>query len=171
MRSHRVPLVAAGLALATLGLVTGCSGGAAAPAAPAPSASATATPAAPASHTTAAAAPATPEKGGTGDDTGPGSAPASEGATPGVEPVSCGPVGPEGGAQVDLIADSTAAGRVGCTEAINVITAYYRDAPTKSEGTAHHLVVDGWDCLADTGAYGSGSIGCDKDGFAFHTEP
>jgi hypothetical protein len=162
MRSHRIPLVAAGLALTTLGLVTGCSSGAPAPAPATPptTVNATTSPAAPASRTGTAAAPATTAPGGAG-----------EGATPGVDPVSCGPVGPEGGAQVDLIADSTAAGRVGCTEAINVITAYYRDAPTQSEGTAHHLVVDGWDCLADTGAYGSGSIGCDKDGFAFHTEP
>jgi hypothetical protein len=26
-------------------------------------------------------------------------------------------------------------------------------------GAAHHLVVQGWDCLADTGTYGTGSIG------------
>jgi hypothetical protein len=96
---------------------------------------------------------------------------ATGGADPGVEPVSCGEVGPEGGAQVDLIADSTVAGRVGCVEAINVITDYYRDAPAQAEGTAHHLVVDGWDCAADTGAFGSGSISCGKDGFAFHTQP
>jgi hypothetical protein len=90
-----------------------------------------------------------------------------------VEDVNCstngGKVGPAGGAQVDLIAVGTKTGRVGCTEAFTVITEYYRDAPTKSEGTAHVLVVQGWRCMADTGAQGTGMIGCDKDGLAFHT--
>ncbi len=85
--------------------------------------------------------------------------------------VNCGKVGPKGGKQVDLIAEETPAGIVGCTEAIDVITEYYQEAPTKSQGTAHVLNVQGWNCLADTGAYGSGSIGCDKNGFAFRTKP
>lgn len=80
-----------------------------------------------------------------------------------------GKVGPAGGQQVDLIAVGTKAGRVGCTEAFNVISDYYRDAPTKSEGTAHALTVQGWQCLADTGAQGTGIIGCDKGGLSFHT--
>jgi hypothetical protein len=94
----------------------------------------------------------------------------------GAEDVNCsangaGQVGPAGGQQVDLIAVGTKAGRVGCTEAFTVIENYYRDAPTKSEGTAHVLNVSGWTCMADTGAQGSGAIGCDKDGLAFRTAP
>lgn len=80
---------------------------------------------------------------------------------------SGGKVGPH---QVDLIAVQTDAGVVGCTEAFNVITEYYRDAG-KSEGTGRHLTVQGWQCAADTGAQGTGSIGCDKDGLSFHTSP
>jgi hypothetical protein len=66
---------------------------------------------------------------------------------------------------------STPAGTVGCTEAINVMTEYFQEAPTKAEGTAHALTVAGWSCLADTGAQGTGSVGCDKDGFAMRTQP
>ncbi|MFI6099167.1 hypothetical protein ACIA8G_26735 [Lentzea sp. NPDC051213] len=80
-----------------------------------------------------------------------------------------GKVGPAGGKQVDLIAEATQAGTVGCTEAFNVISDYYRDAPTKAEGTARVLVVQGWTCMADTGAQGSGAIGCGKGGLSFHT--
>ena len=117
-------------------------------------------PAAPAPDPTPATAASTPP-----------ATPAQTTAAAGVEPVNCGPIGPDGGAQVQLVADATEAGRVGCTEAINVLSAYYRDAPTSAEGTGRHLTVDGWACAADTGAYGSGTIGCAKDGFAFHTEP
>ncbi|MFD1051357.1 hypothetical protein ACFQ1S_40355, partial [Kibdelosporangium lantanae] len=67
------------------------------------------------------------------------------------------------------VAPLTQVGTVGCTEAFNVIDEYYRDAPTKSEGTAHALTIQGWKCLADTGAEGSGTIGCEKNGLAFHT--
>lgn len=70
-----------------------------------------------------------------------------------------------------VVLSGACAGPVGGTEAINVISAYYRDAPTMAEGTGRHLAVQGWRCSADTGAYGSGSIGCGKDGFAFHTRP
>jgi hypothetical protein len=91
-----------------------------------------------------------------------------------VEDVNCsangaGKVGPAGGKQVNLIAEATKAGRVGCTEAFDIITRYYRDAPAKSEGTAHVLTVQGWKCMADTGAQGTGAIGCDKAGLALHT--
>lgn len=86
------------------------------------------------------------------------------------EPVDCGPIDAPNG-PVGLIAVATEAGTVGCTEAINVISEYLERAPTESEGTAHALTVAGWSCLADTGAQGSGTIGCDKDGLAFHTVP
>jgi hypothetical protein len=154
MRLRPPSLPAIGLALAATGLVAAC---AAQPTAGPPAA-------APAPPTaTSAAAPTT--AGATAPVV------TSSAAEPGVESVSCGGVGPSGGDQVDLIADDSPAGRVGCTEAINVITDYYRDAPTMSEGTAHYLVVQGWACMADTGAYGSGSIGCSREGLTFHTEP
>jgi hypothetical protein len=76
-----------------------------------------------------------------------------------------GKVGPS---QVDLIAAQTDAGVVGCTEAFNVITEYFKNAG-KSEGSGRHLEVQGWTCMADTGAQGTGSIGCDKDGLSLHT--
>jgi hypothetical protein len=170
MRIHRSGLPAIGIALATVALIGACAGPAAAPA-PAPPA----TPPAP----TATSAPATgsapaadpSQAPTTAASTAPPTGPTEPtGPTDGVEPVNCGAVGPDGGAQVDLIADSTAAGRVGCTEAINVISVYYRDA-AMAEGTGRHLEVQGWQCSADTGAYGSGTIGCSKNGFAFHTQP
>ncbi|WP_116204003.1 hypothetical protein [Amycolatopsis circi] len=85
-------------------------------------------------------------------------------------PVDCGPIDAPNG-KVGLVAAETKAGRPGCTEAINVITQYFEDAPKKAEGTAHVLNVNGWRCLADTGAQGSGRIGCDKDGLTFYTQP
>jgi hypothetical protein len=84
--------------------------------------------------------------------------------------VDCGGV-KTGNGKADLVAEDTPAGTVGCTEAINVITEYIAQAATKGEGTAHSLTVDGWSCLTDTGAQGTGTIGCDKDGLAFHTVP
>ncbi len=162
MRHHQSRLPVIGLALATVALIGACAGPAGAPESATP-----ATPPAPTSApSTGSAATADPSPAPT---TAASAAPTT-GATDGVEPVSCGAVGPDGGAQVDLIADSTDAGRVGCTEAINVISAYYRDA-AMAEGTGRHLAVQGWQCSADTGAYGSGSIGCSKDGLAFHTRP
>jgi hypothetical protein len=89
----------------------------------------------------------------------------------GAREIDCGKVDAPNGGHVGLVAEVTDAGEVGCTEAVNVISDYYRDAPTKSEGTAHHLVVNGWNCMADTGAHTSGQIGCDKDGLGFHTKP
>ncbi|MET9259995.1 hypothetical protein [Amycolatopsis sp. NPDC004079] len=85
-------------------------------------------------------------------------------------PVDCGPIDAPNG-KVGLIATETKAGRPGCTEAIDVITQYFQDAPKKAEGTAHVLNVSGWRCMADTGAQGSGRIGCDKDGLVFYTQP
>jgi hypothetical protein len=157
--------ITVGLVLAAAALLSACSGPDSA--APAPASSA--------AHDTSAPAPATVP-----DTTAPHSAhspatgrPAQGGNDSAGDSVNCsanggGKVGPVGGEQVDLIADTTPSGTVGCTEAFNVITDYYRDAPAKSEGTAHYLVVQGWSCMADTGAHGSGAIGCEKEGLAFH---
>jgi hypothetical protein len=90
----------------------------------------------------------------------------------GVPSVDCGSIDtPNGVGRFEVIADSTPAGRVGCTEAFNVTDMYLREAPTQGQGTAHVLNVYGWTCMTDTGAYGSGRIGCEKDGLAFHADP
>lgn len=167
MGAHSARTFTVGLMLAAVGLLSACS---VQPAASAPAAGAppVVTVTAPVVDTMPMSSPMSslsPQPASSGTFAG-GLSAGTDG-----EPVNCGKVGPTGGAQVDLLAESTKAGIVGCTEAINVITDYYRDAPTKSEGTAHFLVVDGWTCLADTGAFGSGAIGCDKDGFAFRTQP
>ena len=46
-------------------------------------------------------------------------------------------------------------------------------APSTSVGTGEPAVdtVDGWSCRTDTGAQGTGIVGRDKDGPAFHTRP
>jgi hypothetical protein len=86
--------------------------------------------------------------------------------------IDCGKVDGPDGHQVSVISTLTPSGQVGCTEAIDVISGYYRDAPTKSEGSAHALTVDGWNCLLDEGAQGSGQIGCaNHDGLNVHTRP
>ncbi|WP_051792711.1 hypothetical protein [Amycolatopsis jejuensis] len=85
--------------------------------------------------------------------------------------VNCGKVDMPNGRQADLIAEETKAGIPGCQEAITVISDYFEQAPTKSEGTAHVLTLNDWQCMADTGAGGSGAVACDKDGRVFYTKP
>jgi len=157
MNTTRVLIV--GL-LAAAGLLSACSGQEQA--------------ATPDKPTTTASAPST----SAGDETVPEPPPSSGGA-PGIAPgepdpngsgVDCGGVQTANG-KAAVFAENTPAGTVGCTEAINVISEYIAQAATKGEGTAHSLTVDGWSCLTDTGAQGSGAIGCDKDGLAFHTLP
>ncbi|MGW7537664.1 hypothetical protein [Amycolatopsis sp. NPDC054798] len=151
--------------LAFGGLAAACGGstGAAAPSSVSAAPVATSVPESVASSTKSAPASKThsasesPENGSdTGETVGP--------------PVDCGPIAAPNG-KVSLVATETKAGRPGCTEAINVITEYFKDAPEKAEGTAHVLNVSGWRCMADTGAQGSGRIGCDKDGMVFYTQP
>ena len=79
----------------------------------------------------------------------------------------CGPVdGPN--SKVDVVTDAMPAGTVGCTEAIDVMSDYLKQAPTKAEGTGHFLDVDGWNCGYDGGAGGSKQIFCGKAGLSFH---
>jgi hypothetical protein len=86
--------------------------------------------------------------------------------------VDCGSIDtPDGAGRFEVIADYTRAGLVRCVDAFNVTDEYLREAPTRGEGTAHVLNVHGWTCMADTGAYGTGRIGCAKDGLAFHADP
>jgi hypothetical protein len=89
-------------------------------------------------------------------------------ATAGVPPVDCGPIATPTGTR-DVIAESTPAGRPGCTAAITVMTEYFQLAPTQAEGTARVLTVRGWRCMTDTGAQGSGRTACDQAGQVFHT--
>ncbi|WP_227997702.1 hypothetical protein [Nocardia australiensis] len=74
-----------------------------------------------------------------------------------VEDVNCGPVTDAGGGTRTVIAVGTTAGRVGCTEAINVATTY---ATTISDSDV--MTVDGWQCNAQPDAT-TPSI-CSKDG-------
>jgi hypothetical protein len=168
MRVNTTKALIVGLSIAAAGLLSACTTEQSAAGDP----SATSTP--PASSTSASAgepAPTgapepTPGQEGGGGGSGVGTdEPVDDG-----KGTDCGPVDGVNG-PVDLIAVSTDAGIVGCTEAINVITEYFQDAPTKGQGTAYTLTVDGWSCLTDTGAQGSGAVGCDKDGLAFHTQP
>jgi hypothetical protein len=91
------------------------------------------------------------------------------------KPVNCGKVGPTGGKQVDLIAEAAPAGTVGCTEAIDVITQYYKaaEAPVAGDGTARIRKVGKWTCLVDTGVpIKERYIVCGStDGLALHTQP
>jgi len=87
----------------------------------------------------------------------------SEGAEPRAE-VTCGPVHPEGGTDVDLVAIETESGTVGCEEAFTVIAEYYRDAPHRAAGQGQHDV-RGWDCMPGSGV----GTACTKDGFLFYT--
>jgi hypothetical protein len=166
--------MAVGLMLAAAALLSACSGqNTAAPATQTTAPVSSVVSNTPASSKTTAAATVAPHP--KSSKQAPASAPPLQGKNESAgDSVNCsanggGKVGPAGGKQVDLIADATPAGTVGCTEAFNVISDYYRDAPTKSEGTGHYLVVQGWTCMADTGASGTGMIGCDKDGRSFHT--
>lgn len=67
-----------------------------------------------------------------------------------VEDVNCGPVTDAGGGTRTVIAVGTAAGRVGCTEAIDVATEF---VTTVSDSDT--MTVQGWQCAA---------TGCTKDG-------
>ena len=91
------------------------------------------------------------------------------------KPVNCGKVGPTGGKQVALIAEATPAGTVGCTEAINAISQYYKRAaaPIAGDGTARIRKVGKWTCLIDTELPPSQRyIVCGStDGLALHTQP
>ncbi|MFE1594331.1 hypothetical protein [Nocardia sp. NPDC058705] len=76
---------------------------------------------------------------------------------PTVEDVNCGPVTDAGGATRTVIAVGNAAGRPGCTEAINVATTYVTTiAPSDA------VVVEGWQCNAQPDPT-TPSV-CSKDG-------
>jgi hypothetical protein len=89
-------------------------------------------------------------------------------AAPAAKAVDCGKITAPNG-QVSVIAERTKAGTPGCTEAINVMSEYFKQARTKAQGTARVLTVQGWRCMTDTGAQGSGRTACDKGGLVFHT--
>ncbi|MFD3593768.1 hypothetical protein ACFWU5_13645 [Nocardia sp. NPDC058640] len=77
--------------------------------------------------------------------------------SPDVEDVNCGPVTDAGGATRHVIAIGNTAGRPGCTEAINVATAYVTTiAPSDS------VVVQGWQCNSQPDTT-TPSV-CSKDG-------
>ncbi|MGW7537662.1 hypothetical protein [Amycolatopsis sp. NPDC054798] len=79
----------------------------------------------------------------------------------------CGPIDGPGG-KVDVVTEAMPAGTVGCTEAINVMSDYLSQAPTKAEGSGRFLDVDGWNCGYDGGNGGSKQIFCGSKGLSFH---
>ncbi|GAA2817574.1 hypothetical protein [Saccharopolyspora taberi] len=92
----------------------------------------------------------------------------------GVEPVNCGPLD-FGDRTYDLIGDVTPAGRVGCTEAFNVIDEYRNLPADQYEGTQRNAtVMNGqWSCATDggSGPDAKGNIYCSsQQGMALHTE-
>ncbi|PXX65611.1 hypothetical protein DFR70_104676 [Nocardia tenerifensis] len=78
-------------------------------------------------------------------------------ATAVVADVDCGPVTDAGGGTRTVVAVGTPAGRVGCTEAINIATTY---ATTVSNTDAQ--TIDGWQCKAQPDP-ATPSV-CTKDG-------
>lgn len=171
MGSRFARLLTIGLMLATAGLASACAGQPVVTVAPTGSSASVSVPGAPVEP---AASAAQAEHGAHAPD----AAPAEPAAVPTSESeaaVNCGKVGPEGGQQVDLIAEATDAGTVGCTEAINVITQYYHDAAVQvpGDGTSRIREIGKWTCAIDTGGpVSSRQIGCGTDdGFAMHTQP
>ncbi|MFD2417503.1 hypothetical protein [Amycolatopsis pigmentata] len=96
--------------------------------------------------------------------------------------IDCGAVTLPNGQPSSLIADSSDAGVVGCTEAFNVLDEYLK-APGNGSGTQRNKTLSrGWSCAVDAGAGATArSIICSngKDdgqggktgGVSFHTEP
>ncbi|MEU7139645.1 hypothetical protein ABZ942_09385 [Nocardia sp. NPDC046473] len=76
---------------------------------------------------------------------------------PAVADVDCGPVTDAGGGTRTVIAVGTPAGRVGCTEAINVATTYATTVSNTDTQT-----IDGWQCSAQPDPATPSS--CTKDG-------
>ncbi|WP_205670229.1 MULTISPECIES: hypothetical protein [unclassified Amycolatopsis] len=163
-------LLGAALAVAACGGGSPTGQAAAAPTAlsAAPTASSVAAPTSSATPTPSAQAPAhqskpkprsTPAKEQPGDRL-PGKGELGNGA-------DCGPIDGPGG-KVDVVTEAMPAGTVGCTEAINVMSDYLAQAPTKAEGTGRFLDVDGWNCGYDGGNGGSKQIFCGSKGLSFH---
>jgi hypothetical protein len=183
MRKLVARTVISGSLLGVALTIAACGGGTQAAQSLATSAAPTATSSAPAPSTTASAVPTQPQARapkptpsgrqteGTAapkrkaDGSGPSGKRGDLGKT-----VDCGKIdGPTG--KIDVVAEAMPAGTVGCTEAIDVLSDYLAQAPTKSQGTAHVLDVDGWQCAYDGGAVGSGLIGCGGKGLSFHGQP
>jgi len=154
-------LLTIGLMLATVGLASACAGQPVVTVAPTGSSAVVSAPSAPSTLSELSASVDVPPLGAPTDGES--------------EAVNCGKVGPTGGQQVDLIAEATDAGTVGCTEAINVITQYYHDAADQvpGDGTSRIREIGKWTCAIDTGGpVSSRQIGCgNDDGFAMHTQP
>ncbi|MFC5291088.1 hypothetical protein ACFPM7_28900 [Actinokineospora guangxiensis] len=93
----------------------------------------------------------------------------------GVEPVDCGEIKVNPSSTHHLIAQPTAGGRVGCTEAFTVIDEYLNLPPDKkAEGSLGNVdVSNGWSCTTDDGE--TAAISCVKgegdQEFAFTTTP
>jgi hypothetical protein len=85
-------------------------------------------------------------------------------AAPGVADVDCGPITAANGQKLRVVAKGSAAGVAGCTEAVDVLTEYFQRGD-QSQGTAHELAVQGWQCSTiDNGVSNEVLTGCEKDG-------
>ena len=161
MGARSARMLTIGLMLATVGLASACAGQPVVTVAPTVPSAAVSAPAAPSTLSGPSASVDVPTLGAPTDGES--------------EAVNCGKVGPTGGKQVDLIAEATDAGTVGCTEAINVISQYYHDAAVQvpGDGTSRIREIGKWTCAIDTGGpVSSRQIGCgNDDGFAMHTQP
>ena len=84
----------------------------------------------------------------------------------GVADVDCGPITAANGQTLKVVAKGSPAGVAGCTDAINVLTEYFQRG-SESQGTAHELAVQGWQCSTiDNGVTTEVITGCDKDGLS-----
>ena len=92
------------------------------------------------------------------------SATANSGST--VADVDCGPITAANGQKLEVVAKGSAAGVAGCTDAVDVLTEYFQRG-NESQGTAHELAVQGWQCSTiDNGVTTEVITGCDKDGLS-----
>lgn len=87
--------------------------------------------------------------------------PTTTGEAP-IADANCGTVTDAGGGSRTVIAVGTPAGRVGCTEAINVATKYVQQVSNTDVAT-----IDGWSCNAVPGNPGVPSM-CAKDGLVIN---
>nr|BFF03824.1 hypothetical protein GCM10020241_54990 [Streptoalloteichus tenebrarius] len=86
-------------------------------------------------------------------------------------PVVCGQVPvPATGGQATVIADAGPGGPVPCADALRIVRTYLREAPSRGQGSAGVLDVEGWECAtASMGSTTPGRATCRKDGRSVHT--
>ncbi|SHE93683.1 hypothetical protein [Streptoalloteichus hindustanus] len=88
-------------------------------------------------------------------------------------PVACGDVPvPATGGKAAVHADAGPGGPVPCADALRVLAAYFRDAPTMAEGSGGFLTVEGWECAtASMGSATPGRTTCRDGDRSVHAQP